>query len=79
MKTIVNCARVLMIVSSIVAAAFWALSASQPLTLSLDSMRDELIAAARYNAVAAWMACAAAVFQAFAAVSAFYGSRQDKG
>jgi hypothetical protein len=60
----------LMILFSLAAAVLWAISGSQPLTLTLDAMRDELIAAAWYNTRAAWAACAAALFQALAALCA---------
>jgi hypothetical protein len=54
------------ITASVTAAIFWALSAIQPLTLTLDVMQTELQSAAWYNKWAAFSACIAAASQATA-------------
>jgi hypothetical protein len=56
------------IFASAAAAIFWALSAMQPLTLTLDALEAELKSAAWYNQKAAWAACAAAAFQVLAGI-----------
>jgi hypothetical protein len=60
-KTVVQ---VLLIIASLMAAAFWITSAMQPLTLTLDSLQAELQRAASYNQAAAWAAGGAAICQA---------------
>ena len=60
-KTVVE---LLMIIASLVAAAFWIISATWPLTLTLDSLQTELQSAALYNQAAAWAAGVAAICQA---------------
>jgi hypothetical protein len=71
-KTIFKCTA---IVSTSVAAIFWFLSAAQPLTLTLDSLADELRAAAWYNQGAARAACVAAVFQVLGVLVALVRAR----
>jgi len=60
-------------------AYFWWVSATQPLTLTLDAMRDELTAAAGYNKEAVTAACAAAGFQVLAAVCDVVRRRNASG
>jgi hypothetical protein len=68
--------QILMIGASVLAAFFWVISAG-PAQFNLDTIQDELQAAAYYNKIAAYFAAAAALSQAVAAGFAHISQRGE--
>jgi hypothetical protein len=77
-RTVKTVVQVSLIIASAVAAAFWIKSATQPLTLTLDSLQAELQSAALYNQAAAYAAGVTAFCQAMSGFFNWLGAARQK-